>query len=548
MTENMQSAKMWEGRVVDATFPLQRLLGETNHSAVFLTEYTDGATKEKAAIKLVGAEAVAAELQLASWNYAAHMPHANLLRLFKCGRCSLDGNDLLYVVMELAEENLADILPQRALTAEETRDMLLPVLDALEFLHGKGLVHRDIKPANILASGDQLKLSSDAITRVGEGLSVPKQTSVYDPPEAVSGVLSPAGDVWALGTTLVEVLTQRLPEWQPGPHREPVIPANLPAPFLDIARHCLRLEPDRRMRIADIAARLNPRAAAAAASAAVARTAVDQVSVAGLKPESRARLATTPKPSIPVPITPRDATRVPAPPVRPETYGAPSPRPRFIIPLIIGALIFAVILTVPRLLTKRPTVAPRAPETPTSSTPSETSAPSADTTAATKSPTRSDRKSSSRAAVPENSAAMNSAASAENLKTAGEKVSPAPVAAAPAVSRSEVPANAASSGRPGKGEVLDQVLPEVSQKARDTIQGSVRVSVKVHVDSAGAVSGAELDSAGPSKYFADVALQAARRWAFTPPEVAGKSVESDWLLRFVFTQTDTKVTPTQTAP
>ena len=96
--------------------------------------------------------------------------------------------------------------------------------------------------------------------------------------------------------------------------------------------------------------------------------------------------------------------------------------------------------------------------------------------------------------------------------------------------------------------MLDQVLPDVPQKARDTIHGSVRVSVNVHVDAAGAVSGADLDSAGPSKFFADWALQAAKRWAFTPPEVAGKSVPSEWTLRFVFTPTDTKVTPKQTAP
>jgi TonB family protein len=91
-------------------------------------------------------------------------------------------------------------------------------------------------------------------------------------------------------------------------------------------------------------------------------------------------------------------------------------------------------------------------------------------------------------------------------------------------------------------------LPDVSQKARDTIRGRVRVTVKVRVDSAGEVSDAELDFAGPSKYFADLALQAARRWAFTPPEVNGKSVASEWRLQFEFTPKDSRVTPTQTAP
>jgi TonB family protein len=99
-----------------------------------------------------------------------------------------------------------------------------------------------------------------------------------------------------------------------------------------------------------------------------------------------------------------------------------------------------------------------------------------------------------------------------------------------------------------KGEVLDQILPDVSEKARASIHGKVRVSVTVHVDPSGSVTGAEFDSPGPSKYFADLALQAARKWAFTPPEVNGKSVESEWRLRFEFTQNDTKVIPAQTTP
>src|SRR5208282_4078546 len=142
---------------------------------------------------------------------------------FQSGRCRIDGNDLLYLVMEFAEEDLSQILPQRALTPEETRDMLGPVLDALGYLHSKGFVHGDLKPANILASGDQLKLSSDAISRSGEARSVSRRAGAYDPPEAISGTPTPAADVWSLGTALVEVMTQQIPEWQPGPHREPVV-------------------------------------------------------------------------------------------------------------------------------------------------------------------------------------------------------------------------------------------------------------------------------------------------------------------------------------
>jgi len=91
-------------------------------------------------------------------------------------------------------------------------------------------------------------------------------------------------------------------------------------------------------------------------------------------------------------------------------------------------------------------------------------------------------------------------------------------------------------------------MPDVSDKARATIQGRVRTSVRVHVDAAGNVSDAESASPGPSKYFADLAVKAARKWVFTPPEIDGRSVPSEWQIQFVFTRSDTKATPTQTAP
>src|SRR5580704_10665840 len=308
MTED---SKQWEGQIVDRIFPLRQYLGGSDHSAVFLTEY-GGGEQQKAAIKLFAAEAATAELQLSNWEFAGQLSHANLLRLFRSGRCSLDGNDLLYLVMEYAEEVLSQILPQRALTTEETRDMLSPVLDALEYLHGKGFVHGDLKPANILAMGDHLKISSDAISRIGEAPSSAKRAGAYDPPEAISGILTPAADVWSLGTTLVEVLTQHLPEWGSGPQREPL---NLSAPFLEIAQQCLHLEPQRRISVRDIAARMNSRAAVASASAPAAPALrVSPAVVAG----QASPLASRPMTSLPVP--PRPAPQLQSNRHRPPPY------------------------------------------------------------------------------------------------------------------------------------------------------------------------------------------------------------------------------------
>src|ERR1039457_829212 len=98
------------------------------------------------------------------------------------------------------------------------------------------------------------------------------------------------------------------------------------------------------------------------------------------------------------------------------------------------------------------------------------------------------------------------------------------------------------------GEVVYQALPEVPLKASQTIQGRVKVSVRVYVDPSGSVSGAELDSPGPSKYFAQLAIAAARRWKFTPAKAGDRSVPSEWILRFEFLRTLPKVEAVRTAP
>src|SRR3984957_6224137 len=204
-----EALKQWEGQIVDGIFPLRQYLGGSDHSAVFLTECGNG-IPQRAVIKLFPFDFATADLQLSSWESAGQLSHPNLLRLFRSGKCRIEGHDLLYLVMEYAEEDLSQILPQRALTPEETRDMLGPVLDALEYLHARGFVHGDLKPANILATGDHLKLSSDRSSRIGESQNGSRRAGAYDPPEAASGRLTPAADVWSLGMTLVEVLTQHL--------------------------------------------------------------------------------------------------------------------------------------------------------------------------------------------------------------------------------------------------------------------------------------------------------------------------------------------------
>jgi TonB family protein len=86
--------------------------------------------------------------------------------------------------------------------------------------------------------------------------------------------------------------------------------------------------------------------------------------------------------------------------------------------------------------------------------------------------------------------------------------------------------------------VLHEEIPDVPQRARDTIRGHVRVAVRVRVDASGNVLSETLDNPGPSRYFARLATDAARKWRFAP---ADKRDSREWLLRFEFGRDGTDV-------
>jgi TonB family protein len=99
-----------------------------------------------------------------------------------------------------------------------------------------------------------------------------------------------------------------------------------------------------------------------------------------------------------------------------------------------------------------------------------------------------------------------------------------------------------------RGSVLQQVMPDVSRSAQNTITGRFKVSVQVEVDAGGNVSQAKLVSSGPSPYFANHTLAAARLWKFNPAQVDGQAVASVWTLRFQFSRANIQAFPTAVKP
>jgi eukaryotic-like serine/threonine-protein kinase len=500
-----EAAKKWVGQVVDGKFRLGEFVGGNERSAVFLTDFAAPGVR-KTAIKLLAADAPEASGLLARWRHAAELSHPHLIRLLKMGRCEFNETSILYVVMEYADENLSVVLARRPLGPMEARAILGPVVDALGYIHSKGYVHTRIKPANIMAEEDLLKISSDGLCRIGESSGSLGKPSAYDPPEALAGGrISPAGDVWSLGMTLCEALTQRLPVWERTNQAEPALPSNLPAEFLDLARHCLRRDPQLRWSVADIAARLLPNA-----------------------------------PAQPRQILPNAQT----------SFAGASDGKRYVTAALVAVLVIAAIVIGVRLLrhdartrtaavaaVQRPTVQPQSqpPSQPQpQSQPAVVPKPESNLT---KNP-----------AVPPPAPAV--------AKAPATKIVPLP-APVPAAKPAPQPAqrgtdqtDKTTSSLSGvvRGKVLQQVLPNAPQTARDTIRGTVRVSVKVHVDETGRVTEATIDSRGPSQYFADRALQAAQLWKFAPAKRDGANVPSEWLIRFEIDPATINVFPAETAP
>jgi TonB family protein len=405
-----ESWKQFEGQVVDGKFHLRQYLAGGEDHSVFLTEYGD----RKAAIKLAAGGSPGAERRLQQWTQAAKLSHPHLLQLFAVGAAPLGATPVVYVVMEYADEDLSQVIPQRPLTPQEVREMLGPALSALAYVHSQGFAHGHVKLSNFMAVGSSLKISSDV------------------EPDA-----SPAGDVRALGMTLLEALTQ---------HADPSAADTLPAPFGEIVRNCLVEDPKSRWTVNDIAARLR-------------------------MPDKR-----------------------PASRMWTLLWAA-------VLVLILGAVTFG-----PKLLNRReeprpgPVVQIQEQHPEVARVPEPAPAPAPVVPQPEAKPTQ----------VPE-----------------VKPEAPPPAPAAP-------PPEAAAAG------VLQRVLPDVPVKASRTIHGTVKVGVRVQVGDSGSVAGAEIVSAGPSQYFAQLALEAARRWRFEPS--AG-----EWMLNFEFKNTGITATPVRAA-
>lgn len=153
--------------------------------------------------------------------------HPNIVRVNEV----FEANNTAYYVMEYLEgQSLADYVASRGgrLSQEETLAIMMPMVDAVAFLHGERITHLDIKPANIMLAVDGstgtrrpvlidfgLSKHYDEKGQPTSTVNIHGFSDGYAPPEQYGGIgsFSPAADVYSLSATILYCLTgRRLPK------------------------------------------------------------------------------------------------------------------------------------------------------------------------------------------------------------------------------------------------------------------------------------------------------------------------------------------------
>src|ERR1700694_677752 len=183
---------------------------------------------------------------------SAHLKHEHILPLFEFGE---DQGRLFLVTPYIDGGTLARRLKSGSLSLFQVRQLFVPLVQAVAYIHRRGVVHRDLKPTNILLDEQDgqiyVRLIDFGIAMVqGRTASPPLTTAgnevgtiAYMAPERLNGIAAPSNDIFSLGVILHQMLTGNLPM---GDELDPLPPA-----LEYVVRRCIAAEPQERFASAD---------------------------------------------------------------------------------------------------------------------------------------------------------------------------------------------------------------------------------------------------------------------------------------------------------
>jgi serine/threonine protein kinase len=155
---------------------------------------------------------------------AAILSHPNIIQIYEVG----ENDEFLFFTMQLVQgTTLSAILKKarkqiisskRVLPVKYTLEIIIQVLDALDYAHQHDIIHMDIKPHNILVENHTRRplISDFGVARVLRGENHDSQTAggspLYMAPEQIIGsVVDGRTDIYAAGTMLFQMLVPALP-------------------------------------------------------------------------------------------------------------------------------------------------------------------------------------------------------------------------------------------------------------------------------------------------------------------------------------------------
>jgi len=220
------------GTVVNDRYEIRQSLGKGGMGEVFLAY--DRSTQQPVALKIVREEsrmpgddeALRQELLL-----ARSVSHPNVCRVHDLAP-SPWGPILVmeYIAGQTLHTHIRRRKAQGGYTSDEFRKIASEASAGLAAIHAQGLVHGDLKPGNVMVTNDRAIILDFGFAQERARLSARRPgappdggTPNYMAPERLrSGGASPEDDMYALGLTLWEMWTCRVPEPGYRPRAKPL--------------------------------------------------------------------------------------------------------------------------------------------------------------------------------------------------------------------------------------------------------------------------------------------------------------------------------------